>query len=156
VALVAEEEPAGDLVRPPGPQGVEPVHQLLVMPGRWPINEKLEMVQEQVVLQQHPHRRRVVPAEDAPDHLVHILRVLLVDLVHGQGVQLEAPAATLQAAEARVGAGLAVGAWRALHHARSKDHEEEQKHCPLGTGGGRSHIQLQRLISYSLVPTLLF
>ena len=33
MALVAEEEPAGDLVRPPGPQGVEPVHQLLVMPS---------------------------------------------------------------------------------------------------------------------------
>ena len=98
------------------------------------------MVQEQVVLQQHPHRRRIVPAENAPDHLVHILCVLLVDLVHGQGVKLEAPAATLQATEARVGAGLAVGAWSALHQAGSVDHEEEQEHCPLGTGGGRSHV----------------
>ena len=62
--LVPQEEPAGDLVRPPVPEGQEPVLEQLVVPAGRLVDQELEVVQEQVVVQEQSQRRGVVPAEN--------------------------------------------------------------------------------------------
>ena len=61
--LVPEEKPAGHLARPAAEEGLEPGLELVVVPAGGLVEEQPEVVQEQLVVQKQPHRRRIVISE---------------------------------------------------------------------------------------------
>ena len=61
--LVPEEKPAGHLTRPAAEEGLEPGLKLVVVPAGGLVEEQPEVVQEQLVVQKQPHRRRIVISE---------------------------------------------------------------------------------------------
>ena len=61
--LVPEEKPAGHLARPAAEEGLEPGLKLVVVPAGGLVEEQPEVVQEQLVVQKQPHRRRIVISE---------------------------------------------------------------------------------------------
>jgi hypothetical protein len=61
--LVPEKEPAGGLVCPPVAECAEPVLELEVVTGVGLVQQKLQVVEEQLVVQEQPQRRRAVLAE---------------------------------------------------------------------------------------------
>jgi hypothetical protein len=61
--LVPEEEPTGDLICPSASEGQEPVLELIVVLPAWLVNQKLEVMQEELVVESKAQSRRMIFAE---------------------------------------------------------------------------------------------
>ena len=61
--LVPKEEPTGDLICPSASEGQEPVLELIVVLPAWLVNQKLEVMQEELVVESKAQSRRMIFAE---------------------------------------------------------------------------------------------
>jgi len=88
--LVPQEESAGHLVRPPVPEGEEPVLELLVVASGGLVHQQLQVVKEQLVVQEQAQGRGVVLTQDVLDRDIKV-HVLVLHVFQGEGVQFESP-----------------------------------------------------------------